>query len=74
MASWMSVKTTAQYLDTSDKTVRRLLKHGLPYCRLPSGTIRVHQEKADEFFQKFEVREKVTESKVDEILEDLGIK
>ena len=51
---WAKIPQIAPYMGLSERTVRKLLKDGLRCCRLPSGTILVKYEWADEYLGQFE--------------------
>ncbi len=70
---WFKVKTAASYIDVSDKTVRRMLKKGLPFVRLPGGSIRIHRPDLDEFMTQFRAHESRVEEVVSEILGSLDL-
>jgi excisionase family DNA binding protein len=45
---WFRVGTAAEYLDLSTRTVRRLIKAGMPHVKIPgSGTILINREQVD---------------------------
>lgn len=53
---WLSRKELGQYLGIrSLKTIDRLLSDGLPFSRLPSGTIRINTQDADDFMRQYRV-------------------
>ena len=69
---WLKVKNFAGHADVSERTVRELLKTGLPHSRLPSGTILIEIEKADEWLRSFDVDRQGMQI-VDDILSDLKL-
>ena len=70
-AEWMKIASLAIYLDMSDRSVRKLLKCGLRHVRLPSGTIRVKRQWADEFLENYTVDIKSESATVDQFVEDI---
>ncbi len=52
---YRKVSGQAKRFDLSERTFRPFLKQGLKHIRLPSGTILIKDQWADEFFAKFEV-------------------
>jgi excisionase family DNA binding protein len=72
--AWFKVKTAADYIDVSDKTMRRMLKKGVPFVRLPGGSIRIHRPDLDEFMEQFLVHENEVETVVNEIISELGVR
>ena len=70
MQGWFKIKGAAGYSDLSPRTMRALLKQGLPYSRLPSGTVLISREALDDFFSRFEVRENQVDQIVDEVVRD----
>ena len=69
--TWKKIRDAAQYIGMSERTVRELLKQGLPHSRLPSGTVLVELEQIDEWLRGFSV-----EQQQQAIIQDLlsGIK
>jgi excisionase family DNA binding protein len=53
--TWKKIRDAAQYIGMSERTVRELLKQGLPHSRLPSGTVLVELEQIDEWLRDFSV-------------------
>jgi len=50
---WGSVKAAARYMGLGERTVRKLLKQGLPHTRLPTGSILIRFRRIDEFLEQF---------------------
>ena len=69
--TWKKIRDAAQYIGMSERTVRELLKQGLPHSRLPSGTVLVELEQIDEWLRGFSI-----EQQQQAIIQDLlsGIK
>lgn len=45
---WFRIATAAEYLDLSTRTVRRLIKDGMPHVKVPgSGTILINRDQVD---------------------------
>ena len=65
---WMKIKSAAAYADVSSRTMRRLLKQGLRYSRLPSGTVLIKQSWIDEYLTQFESSEDEVRQVVDEVV------
>ena len=72
MPGWLKVKEAAVYCGLSERTVRSLLKEGLRYSRLQSGTILIKHEWLDEFFEGFEVRENEVDTIVKGVMRDFS--
>ena len=53
--TWKKIPDAAKYIGMSERTVRELLKQGLPHSRLPSGTVLVELEQIDEWLRGFNV-------------------
>jgi hypothetical protein len=71
---WFKMKTLAKYWDMSERTTRKQLKHGLRYSRLPSGSIRVKRQWADEYLESHIVSDETSidiDQCVDDIVADL---
>ena len=69
---WFKIKQAAHYCDFSERTLRTLLKQGLRYSKLPSGTILIKTEWIDEFIEQFEVDEgKKVEQFVDSVFQEI---
>lgn len=66
---WGKVPAIAAYLGLSERTVRELLKQGMPHIRLGSGTILGKFSEIDEFMERF--RPERTESRVDQIVREI---
>jgi excisionase family DNA binding protein len=49
MRGWAKPKQIAKYMDLSERTVRSLLKKGLPHIRMPTGTTLVKYSEVDEY-------------------------
>jgi excisionase family DNA binding protein len=50
---WLRISSTAQYLDVSVRTVRRLLRVGLPHVRIPgTGTILIKPRDIDQWLMR----------------------
>lgn len=64
---WRKIKGAAKHCDLSERTLRGLLKQGLPHSRLPSGTILISLRLLDEYLEALEVKE----NKVDQIVEEV---
>lgn len=72
MSGWAKVPKIAEHMCLSERTVRDLLKQGLRCVRLPSGTILVKYDWADEFLEQFEDDEgERVDAIVDEVMEGL---
>lgn len=67
---WAKVPQAAEHLGLSPRTVRDLLKRGLPHSRLPSGTILVELKQADDWLRGFAVGRK-DQAIVSEIIKGL---
>ena len=64
---WLSVKRAAIHLDVSERTVRKLLKNGLPHSRLlQSGSIRIEESQLDEW-----MRQQIFSDESQQIVKDL---
>jgi excisionase family DNA binding protein len=70
MRGWAKPKQIAKYMDLSERTVRSLLKKGLPHIRMPTGTTLVKYSEVDEYLKQFEVTQDNTDKIVDEVLAD----
>ena len=74
MDGWGKIKQAAEYSGLSIRTMRTLLKQGLRYSRLPSGTILINYKAIDEYLQKFEVNQSGghdVDRIVDEFMKDI---
>ena len=67
---WAKIKAAAAYAGLGERTVRGLLKRGLRFSRLPSGTILVKYEWIDQFLENLE-EGNVLEKIADEVCKDL---
>ncbi len=65
--AWGKVQAAARYSGLAERTVRKLLKKGLPHSRLPSGTILIRFSHIDEFLNQFGV----AEDQANQIAEDI---
>ena len=74
MSGWLKVANAAKYMDLSTKSVRRLIRSGLPVCRLPSGTILIQRTVIDEYLEQFQTTQNDIETVVGEILGDLNMR
>ena len=73
-AGWLKVTSAAKYMDLSPKSVRRLIKTGLPVCRLPSGTILIQRIVIDEYLEQFQTNKNEIETVVNQIMADLDLR
>ena len=72
--SWGKVQDISDYSGLSVRTVRDLLKIGLKYSRLPSGTILVRFIDVDAFLESFSVvRENGLDDIVNKIVREVGL-
>ena len=65
---WMRIKTTGEHLDSSTKTVRRLIKYGLPHHRLPNGTLLFNQNEVDRWVRESDPKKHINQI-VDSVIE-----
>lgn len=70
--AWLKIKAAAQYMGLGSRTVRNLLRDGLPHSRLPSGTILLEDCQIDEYLRGLDVNFKGKQV-VDSILSDLKL-
>jgi len=68
---YLKVKSAAAYVSVSVRTFRTWLKEGLPYSRLPSGTILVAYADIDAWLESFRVDGSRVDEIVDQVLTDL---
>ena len=73
MSGWLKVANAAKYMDLSTKSVRRLIRSGLPVCRLPSGTILIQRTVIDEYLEQFQTSQNDIETVVGEIMASLDL-
>ena len=75
MEGWMKISAAAEYIGLSSRSVRSLLKQGLKFSRLPSGTILIRPRNIDEYIAQFEVDNNKTanmiEAEVDRIIREI---
>ena len=57
----------AKYAGVSERTLRKWLKLGLPYSKLPTGCILIKTADVDDFIKSF----RVNRNYVDEIADDI---
>lgn len=73
MEGWVKIKSASQYCNLSERTLRSLLKQGLRFSRLPSGTILMKIQWLDQFLEQFEEGDAVEIDRVvDEIRKELA--
>ncbi|HUN53561.1 MAG TPA: hypothetical protein VMU29_00230 [Smithella sp.] len=65
---WAKVNKTAIHIGMSPRSVRKLLRQGLPYSRLPSGAILISLDQADEYIKKFQVVNNELDSVVNDVI------
>ncbi len=53
--SWAKIPTASEHFGVSARTLRKLLRDGLPHSRLPSGTILIELEAGDDWLRGFNV-------------------
>ncbi|MFH1933691.1 MAG: helix-turn-helix domain-containing protein [Pseudomonadota bacterium] len=68
MTGWGKVKAAAAYAGVSERTIRRYLKIGLEYSRMPGGTILISKKAIDGFIRQFTTEENEAEKIVNEVL------
>jgi excisionase family DNA binding protein len=71
---WFRIATAADYLDLSTRTVRRLIKGGMPCVKIPgSGTILINKEAVDRWLLRGQTDEAESDNQmVRELVKDLG--
>lgn len=62
---WKKLKGAAKHIDMSERTMRDLLKEGLPHIRLSSGTILINLDLMDQWLLSFDA----TRNKVDALVD-----
>ncbi len=70
--AWFKIKSAAKRQDLGERKIRELLKEGLRYSRLKSGTILIKAEWLDEFFESFEHKETRVDDLVDGIMGEMN--
>jgi hypothetical protein len=75
---WVKIKGAADYIGLSARSVRTLLKKGLRFSKLDTGTVLISIRNIDEYLTRFEVeidesRQVATaiESEVDRIIREI---
>ena len=68
MTGWEKIKKSAEYAGIGERTLRRWLKDGLVYSRLPSGTVLIHRDDIDRFIKGFRVSENQVDKIANEVL------
>lgn len=71
MHGWTKIKGGAVYTGVGVRSFRKLLKQGLRFSRLKTGTILVRYSDIDDFLKQFEVTENEVEKITGEVLGDL---
>lgn len=66
---WGKIKVAGKYAGLSERTMRDLLKQGLKYSKLPTGTILIKFQWIDEFLEGFTVKDS-QKDQIDEIVND----
>lgn len=65
---WLKIKSAARYCDMGVRTVRDWLKAGLPYAKLPSGTVLIKRQWIDDFLANYTITNDEAEKQADDIL------
>ncbi len=65
---WLKIKSAAKYADMGERTVRTWLKAGLPYAKLPSGTVLIKRQWMDDFLATFRTTKNEVEKIVDGVI------
>lgn len=52
---WAKITSAAEYYGLSPRTLRKLLRDGMPHSKLPSGTILIELESGDKWLRGFRV-------------------
>jgi hypothetical protein len=68
---WAKVNKTATHIGMSPRSVRKLLRQGLPYSRLPSGAILISLDQVDEYIKKFQVVNDELDSVVNDVIKSI---
>jgi hypothetical protein len=68
---WRKIRGAAEYCGLSERTLRNLLKTGLPHSRLPSGTLLISLRRLDEYLEALEVKRDAINDLVDDVMEGL---
>jgi hypothetical protein len=71
-SGWAKVPEASRYAGLKARAFRALLKKGLKYSKLPSGTILVKLSDVDEFLERFRVGENQVDRIADEAIRELS--
>ena len=71
MEGWGRIKSIAEYIDGKPRKVSELIKQGLPFAKIPGGSILIKFSDVDEFLKKHEVKENKVDKIVDDVMGDL---
>jgi hypothetical protein len=72
MDGWGKPKTISAYINSCERSVRTLMKDGLPYSKLPSGTVLIKFSDVDKFLEKYKVQQDQVDTIVTDVLKELG--
>ena len=70
--AWGKIQSVAEYGGLSSRTIRKLLKEGLPYCKLPTGSIIIKFSDFDDFAKRFKVQDDEVSRIADDVFRELG--
>jgi len=68
---WLKIKSAAEYCDMGERTVRDWIKQGLPFAKLPSGTVLIKRQWLDDYLESFMTTRNEAEKVADEILKGM---
>jgi hypothetical protein len=69
---WAKIKPAAGYAGVKERTLRSWLREGLKHSRLPSGTILIKYAWIDEYLERFQAKENLADSLVNQTLKELS--
>lgn len=69
--SWAKIVPASKHYGLSARTLRNLLKAGMPHSRLPSGTILIELQAGDEWLRSFTVGN-ADQKFIDQIVKELS--
>ena len=70
--SWVRINKLCKHIDSSQRTVRNYMDLGLPYSRLPNGSLLFELEAIDEWLRDHSADQQNDTAVADELLQGLS--
>ena len=69
---WEKIVTIAKYVDKKPRTISGWLKMGLPYSKVPGGSVLIKFSDVDEFLNKYKHNTNEIEAMVKDLMQGIN--